>query len=63
MCSPAQLKANLKWKAEHHEHYRVINNKNCALFQLRHKDELIEKRKRTYQFKKIAQTFRNILID
>jgi hypothetical protein len=63
MCSPAQTKANLKWRVEHLEHFRRINNKHCALFQLKHKEELIEKRKKTYQYKKICQTFRNILID
>jgi hypothetical protein len=63
MCSPAQLKANLKWKANNIERYREINNKNCKAYDERKKDFRIERRKVLYQYKKIAQIFRNILID
>jgi hypothetical protein len=63
MCSPAQLKANLKWKSENIERYREINNINSKAYNERKKDFRIERRKVLYQYKKIAQTFRNILID
>jgi hypothetical protein len=62
MCSPAQKKASLKWKLENIERYRIINDKNSASYNERKKDFRIERRKASYQYKKIAQIFRNILI-
>jgi hypothetical protein len=62
MCSPAQTRACLKWKANNIEKYRIINNKNSIAYNERNKNFRSERRKSVYQYKKIAQIFRNILI-
>jgi hypothetical protein len=62
MCSPAQTKANLRWKKDNIERYRIINTKNSTAYNERKRDFRIERRKALYQYKKVAEIFRNILL-
>jgi hypothetical protein len=62
MCSDAQKQASLKWKKNNIERYRIINNKNSKAYDERKKDFRIERRKASYQYKKVAEIFRNILL-
>jgi hypothetical protein len=62
MSTPAQTRASLRWKRDNIERYRIINNRNSKAYDERKRDFRIERRRATYQYKKIAQIFRNILI-
>lgn len=63
MCSPAQKKANIRWKRDNFEHCRKLNNKHSKAYNERNVELLIDKRRAVYQFKKISQIFRNILLE
>lgn len=61
--SPAQLRAQAKWRANNREQYNKKQLELTIEYYHNNKEKVLEYKRKFYQFNKQCKIFRNILLD